>query len=53
MFDRISDTDGWEPGLRNIINEVASDFFAGRVSAHDAAGIIQNRASIFMSEQAR
>jgi len=53
MFDRVSDTDGWEPGLRNIINEVASDFFNGRVSAYDAAGIIQNRASIFMSEQVR
>jgi len=53
LFDRVSDVGGWELDLFNIIIEGASDFFNGRVSAHDAARIIQNRASIFMAEQAR
>jgi len=51
MLDRVSVMDGSELGLLNIINEGVSDFFSGRVTAEQAARIIQNRASIYMSER--
>jgi len=37
--------------LTDIILETASDYFAGRITAEDAARIIQSRASIFAAEQ--
>jgi len=37
--------------LMNIINETASDYFSGQITAQDAARIIQSRASILISEQ--
>jgi len=37
--------------LMNIINESASDYFAGRITAKDTARIIQSRTSILVSEQ--
>jgi hypothetical protein len=52
LFARASDTSGSEPELMNIVNEGATDFFNGLISAHEAAGIIQNRASRFIAEQA-
>jgi hypothetical protein len=38
-------------GLWNIVREEAVRYFNGQTTAHDAARVIQNRASIFMSEQ--
>ncbi|MCL2627993.1 MAG: extracellular solute-binding protein [Oscillospiraceae bacterium] len=38
--------------LEEIIYESAFEYFSGRITAQDAARIIQSRASIFMSEQA-
>jgi len=35
----------------NIINESATDYFNGIITAEDAARIIQNRVSIYISEQ--
>jgi ABC-type glycerol-3-phosphate transport system substrate-binding protein len=40
-----------DESLWNIISESASNFFNGQISAQDAARIIQNRASIYISEQ--
>jgi len=37
--------------LWNIVSESAAGFFDGRISAQDAARIIQSRASIYISEQ--
>jgi len=42
---------GSDGALRNIIIESATDFFNGRITAEDAARIIQNRVSIFLAEQ--
>lgn len=36
--------------LRDIINEEAEEYFAGAITAEEAASRIQNRASIFVSE---
>ena len=47
-IDRISNQD---EALANIILEGTSDFFNGRNTAHDAARIIQSRASTYVSEQ--
>jgi len=41
----------YDEALMNIINEDASDFFNGRISAQDAARRIQNRAGVYVSEQ--
>ena len=51
LIDSVSNIASYDESLMNIINEGASDFFIGRSSAQDAARIIQNRASIFISEQ--
>lgn len=40
-----------DEALWNIIIEAASEFFAGRITSHDAARIIQDRAAIYVSEQ--
>ena len=37
--------------LMHIIIETASDYFSGKMSAEEAARVIQSRASIFASEQ--
>ena len=37
--------------LEAIVNESAEDFFNGRITAQDAARIIQNRVMIYVSEQ--
>ena len=41
----------FDEALWNIINETASDFFNGLITAETAARIIQNRASIYISEK--
>jgi len=51
LIDSITNIASYDEALMNIINEGASDFFTGRSSAQDAARIIQNRASILISEQ--
>ena len=52
LFDNLNNVHDWDIGLWNIINEGVFDYFDGHVSAQDTARIIQNRASIFISEQA-
>jgi len=42
---------GSDVTLGNIIIESATDFFDGRITAEDAARIIQSRVSIFLAEQ--
>ena len=51
LIESINNIASYDEALMNIINEGASDFFSGRSSAQDAARIIQNRASILISEQ--
>jgi len=51
LIESISNIAGYDEALMNIINEGATDFFNGRSSSQDAARIIQNRASILISEQ--
>ncbi|MDR2569048.1 MAG: extracellular solute-binding protein [Oscillospiraceae bacterium] len=54
MIDSITLVSGILPAtLDNIIKESASDFFNGMKTAEETAEIIQNRASIFISEQRR
>lgn len=40
-----------ETAVMNIISEETSAYFAGEVSAHDCSAMIQNRVSIYLSEQ--
>ena len=53
LINTVSNITSWtnDRALMEIIMEGANDFFSGRNSAQDAARIIQNRASIFISEQ--
>jgi len=56
--DRLSDLinnttrmGGYDEMLWSIVRETANDFFNGLITAQDAARIIQNRVSIYLSEQ--
>jgi len=51
LIDSASGSVGQDDALWTIISECASDFFSGKSTAQDAARIIQNRASIYISEQ--
>ena len=51
LVDSASGAVGQDDALWTIINECATDFFNGKSSAQDAARVIQNRASIYVSEQ--
>gem|GEM_PF-349200 len=53
LINSITNITSWnnDRALMEIIMDGANDFFSGRNSAQDAARIIQNRASIFISEQ--
>jgi len=51
LIDSAAGISSQDEALMNIINEGAEDFFNGRGTAQDAARIIQNRASIYISEQ--
>jgi len=51
VIDSISGSVGQDEALWNIISESAITFFNGQSSAQDAAKVIQNRASIYISEQ--
>ena len=51
LIENSSGIASYDEALMNIIMEGAKDFFSGRSSANDAARIIQNRASIYISEQ--
>jgi ABC-type glycerol-3-phosphate transport system substrate-binding protein len=53
LINSVSSIAHWDEALINIIMEGAEDFFNGRGSAQDAARIIQNRASNYVSEQSR
>jgi len=48
-LNRIMD---YDPTIWMIISESAGDYFSGQITAEDAARIIQNRVSIYLSEQA-
>ncbi len=41
----------WDPGLAPIITETAGAYFAGDKTLDEAAELIQNRASLYVSEQ--
>jgi len=52
LLANATNTGRWDMHLWNIVNEEATKFFQGGSTVADAARIIQNRASILMSEQA-
>jgi ABC-type glycerol-3-phosphate transport system substrate-binding protein len=52
FVDSITRMHNDDVALWRIVREGAQDFFSGRTSAQDAARVIQNRASIYLSEQA-
>jgi len=51
VIESASSIASYDEALMNIIMEGAQDFFTGRSSAQDAARVVQNRASIYVSEQ--
>jgi ABC-type glycerol-3-phosphate transport system substrate-binding protein len=51
LINSVSAIHSYDEAMINIITEGAADFFSGRSSANDAARIIQNRVSIYVSEQ--
>lgn len=51
LIDSVAGVASQNDALLDIIMEGAEDFFNGRLSAEDAARIIQSRAAIFVSEQ--
>jgi ABC-type glycerol-3-phosphate transport system substrate-binding protein len=51
LVDSVSSVDYFDLALLDIVLESASDYFKGMISVHDAVRIIQNRVSIFVSEQ--
>jgi len=51
LINSAAGTSSWDEGLLNIIMESAEDFFNGRHDAQTAAGVIQNRASIYIAER--
>jgi len=51
LFDNLSNYYDWVEGIEGIISEGVLDYFNGRVSVEDAVRVIQNRASILMSER--
>jgi len=51
LINSVSGSIGQDDALWNIVSESANDFFNGQTSASDAARVIQNRASIYVSEQ--
>ena len=51
MINNASGIASYDEALMNIIMEGAQDFFSGRSSAEAAAGVVQNRASIYVAEQ--
>jgi len=51
FVDNITRMRNYDDTLWTIVSEGAEDFFNGRVTAQDAARIIQSRAAIYLSEQ--
>jgi ABC-type glycerol-3-phosphate transport system substrate-binding protein len=51
IINSLSGTTDMDYSILNIVMENAGDFFNGRITAPDAARIIQNRTQIFLSEQ--
>ena len=51
LIDSVSGSAGHDEALWNIVSEDASDFFNGQASLQDTIRVIQNRASIYISEQ--
>jgi len=51
FIDNITRMRNYDDTLWTIVSEGADDFFNGLTTAQDAARIIQNRASIYLSEQ--
>ncbi|MCL2627936.1 MAG: extracellular solute-binding protein [Oscillospiraceae bacterium] len=54
LISSVSGTVGWQADmtLMNIITESAADYWSGKITAEDAARVIQSRASIYVAEQA-
>jgi len=51
LIEQITHVENNDMALLNLILENATDYFNGLITAHDAARIIQNRISIYVSEQ--
>jgi multiple sugar transport system substrate-binding protein len=51
LINSVTGIIAYDQSLMDIILEGARDFFGGRGSAQDAARVIQNRASTYISEQ--
>lgn len=51
LIDSVSGAFDYEETLTNLIMEGVEDFFNGRGTAQDAARVLQNRVSIYISEQ--
>ena len=51
LIDSMSGSYGYDERLMEIVSEGAEDYFNGRRTAQDAAGVIQSRASIYVAEQ--
>lgn len=52
LYHAIDTYSRWDPGLDPIVTEVAGAYFAGDKSLDETAALIQNRASLYVSEQA-
>ncbi len=51
LYHAIDTYTRWDPGLAPIITETAGAYFAGDKTLDEAAELIQNRASLYVSEQ--
>ena len=51
FIDSVTVAAGQDDAIWNIVSEGATDFFNGRSSVQDTVRVIQNRASIYVSEQ--
>ena len=51
LYHAIDTYSRWDPGLAPIITETAGAYFAGDKTLDEAAELIQNRASLYVSEQ--
>ena len=51
LINQASEKQLWDTTIEDIVNEETAAFFAGDKTAADTAAVIQNRVSIYLSEQ--
>ncbi len=51
LYDAVEGFSRWDPDLEPIITTSAAPYFAGDISAEEAARTIQNRVSLYLGEQ--